>query len=235
MSLQRCFTPSSGVTASSKPWPPPRSTTKWRRRSEAMRLSHADRIWLGVSQYCMERRDHLRALADRRGDALYRCRSHVADGENTAPRRLQCMATTAGIFAGEDEPLGIEPDSRSAKPAGFWFSADEQKQMLDLATHFVTVRPAPPAHNFQHILTALEPADGGAGHHVDIGEAADALDQITRHRCREVRSAHQHPHPRALACQIDGALAGGIAGADQRNLLTGTEPRFQRRRPIVNA
>src|SRR6185295_10916742 len=43
----------------------------------------------GVGQKLVDRRDHLRALADRGGDPLGRARAHVADREHAVAARLE--------------------------------------------------------------------------------------------------------------------------------------------------
>ena len=48
-------------------------------------------------------------------------------------------------------------------------------------------------------------------------------------------AARQQPDLPDLARQIDGRLAGGIAGADQRHLLAAAQPRLDRRGPVVHA
>ena len=91
--------------------------------------------------------------------------------------------------------------------------------MLDRATYFLAGRADLPAHGFHHAVTALKGADGCVRHYFDIGQATDAIDQVTRHCCREVGSAYQHPDLGALARQINGGLTSGVARADQRDFL----------------
>ena len=78
---------------------------------------------------------------------------------------------------------------------------------------------------------AVQRHDLGLGQHLDVRLRRDALDQIARHAGLEAAAAHQQPHLLHLAGQIDSRLSGRIAGADQRHLLAGAEPRFDAARP----
>ena len=147
----------------------------------------------------MQRGYHLGALTDRCGDPLDRFRAHVADGEDAGACRFQCMASGAGLGSGENEALCVESDARSAEPAGIGLCTNKQKQMADRSPSFLASDTESPANRLQHTVIAFKAADRGARHHFDIGEAADAVDQITRHRLREIATAHQHPDFDALA------------------------------------
>src|SRR6516162_5983960 len=182
----------------------------------------------------MQRSDDLRTLADRRSDAFHRVGAHIADGEDATLRGLQIMAPAPGIAASENEALCVECDARTSKPVRVRVRTDEEEQMIDRTAYFL-VGADLPAHGFQRAVAALKPTDGCACHYLDIGKTADAFDQVAGHRCPQVGSAHQHPDLNALARQINGGLAGGVAGADQRNFLIAAQLRFHWRRPVVNA
>ncbi len=104
----------------------------------------------------MQRRDDLRAFADRGSDAFDRFGADVADGENAAAARLQRMAIAAGIFAGQYKAFGVERDARAGEPVGIRIGADEQEQMADRPPYFLAGRAVPPAHRLQHAVAAFK-------------------------------------------------------------------------------
>ena len=60
-------------------------------------------------------------------------------------------------------------------------------------------RAKSPAYRLQHAVTAFQAADGGARYHLNVGKGVDAVDQIARHRLREICTTHEHPDFDALA------------------------------------
>src|SRR2546425_8098451 len=101
--------------------------------------------------------------------------------------------------------------------------------------HFPAGWALAPANRFQHSSVSFKRADLGLRQDFDIGPGRNAVDQIARHTRLQARSAHQKPHLRDPARQIHRRLARGVAGADQRYLLPGAQPRLHWRGPIVDA
>ena len=99
------------------------------------------------------------------------------------------MTAGAGIFAGANETLRIESDPRSVQPIGVGVGADKKEQVPDWPAHFLAVCTRAPADGFQDAVTPFQTADDGAGDNLDIAEAANAIDQVTRHRLAEVAGA----------------------------------------------
>jgi hypothetical protein len=77
----------------------------------------------------------------------------------------------------------------------------------------------------------LEPVDLGIQNNLYIGEAPDAVDEVTRHARVETCTANQKANLGDLACKIDDSLARGVAGPDQGDLLVRAEFRFDWRYP----
>jgi hypothetical protein len=113
-------------------------------------------------------------------------RAHVAYGKYPAPRRLQWMATRAGILARQDEAPRVESNASSAEPVRIGLGTDKQKQMADRSPDFPASGAKSPANGLQHTAIAFKTTDGGARHHFHIAEGMDAIDQITRNRLREM-------------------------------------------------
>ena len=81
----------------------------------------------------------------------------------------------------------------------------------------------------------LERDDLRFRHQFDVRRRRDPVDQIARHALGEARAPHQHAHLRNVGGQKDGALPGGIAAADDNDLLAGAQARLDRRRPVPDA
>ena len=77
-----------------------------------------------------------------------------------------------------------------------------------------------PADRLQRAVVPFERGDLDPRHHLNVGQAADALDQIGRHGRRQGRRASSATL-RGLAGEEDRRLARAIAAADQRDLLPG--------------
>src|SRR5579862_1546839 len=119
----------------------------------------------------------------------------------------------ACIFSGGDEALAVESNARSAEPIGIRLGANEQEQVPDRPPYFFAARAKPAVHGLQNAVVSFEAADCGAGHHLDIGETVNAVDQIARHRLGKI-AAHDHPDFPYLARQIDHRLTGRVATSD---------------------
>src|ERR1700685_3873746 len=124
------------------------------------------------------------------------------------------MTAGGGIFAGENKTLRIERYSGSAQPIGVGFGADKQKQVPDWPAHFLAVCAYAPADCFEDAVTPFQTADDCTGDNFYIGEAAHAINQVTRHRLAEV-AAGQHRDFDTLARQENDSLTGRISCADQ--------------------
>src|SRR5262249_58801554 len=61
----------------------------------------------------------------------------------------------------------------------------------------------------------------------------DLLDQIVRHA--EGIAPHEQRHRGRISRQMHGCLAGGVAGADDEDVLTRERRRLRRRRSIEHA
>jgi hypothetical protein len=107
----------------------------------------------------MDGGDHLRALADRGGDALRRARAHVADREDPVAARLQRRPTVAEV--GADEALRVAFDVRLVQPGGVRLGADQEEQMPDLAPRLLGRRQRAPAHRLEDPVCAFELGDFG--------------------------------------------------------------------------
>ena len=104
-------------------------------------LRHRGYRWRAIArgQERMQRRHHLRALADRRRDALDRAGAHVADRKD-APRLVSSGRRPHASRAGQHEPLGIQRHAGSGQPIGVRIRADEQEQVANRPPHFLARR-----------------------------------------------------------------------------------------------
>ena len=80
--------------------------------------------------------------------------------------------------------------------------------------------------------SAPSSAETSTPHQVDIGQAADPLDQVMRHGRRQRLRATGHAG--GMAGEKDRRLARRIAAADQGDLLARAELRLERRCPIMD-
>lgn len=76
-------------------------------------------------QVHVNRRDHLRALADCRRDALDRPRTHVADREDSVPARFQSPATRRDVLARPHEAFRVERHARPVQARRVRVRSDE--------------------------------------------------------------------------------------------------------------
>jgi len=83
------------------------------------------------SETGMERRHHLRAVADRGGNALDRAGAYVSDCEYPPPAGFKRQPSRAGILAGADEAAGINLQPRLLQPIGVGLGTDERKELAD--------------------------------------------------------------------------------------------------------
>ena len=184
----------------------------------------------------MQRRHHLRALADRRGDPL----------DRTRRGRRRWRTRPAGWFPASwrsppaSAPVSTKPLASSATPdpasQSVFGSAPMKRNRWRIGRRI----SSPDAPCRQRTASSMPSAPSSAlicvrVTHLDIGQSGDAVDQIARHACRQVRAAHEQPDLGDLARQIDHRLARRIAGADQGDLLPGAKLRLQRRCPIMHA
>src|SRR5215831_3259727 len=115
------------------------------------------------------------------------------------------------------------------------FGANEEEQVANGAANVLTCCSHAPLNCLKHAIMPFESADLRLCHHLDVGEASDAVDQVARHAGRQVLAAHDQPHLRSLGRQVHGGLAGGISGTDECNLLARDQFALERRSPVVNA
>ena len=97
-------------------------------------------------QISVQGRDHLRAFADRGGDALDRPRTDVADGINSATARFQRAPVFPDFRSGQDEALGVERHARSGQPVSIGVGADKEEQVASGASNRFRGRGAMPVH-----------------------------------------------------------------------------------------
>ena len=192
-----------------------------------------------VAEKAVDRRHHLRALADRAADPLDRAGAHVADREHAGHGGFQRGDRPAAIRfalrAGQHEAAAIERDAAAVEPAGRGIGADEQEQVADVEAMFFGRAGCASARARGGVLSAVEPDDLGLGHQLDVRRRLDALDQIARHAGAEAAAADHHVHLARVAREKHRGLAGRIAAADQRDLLAGAQPRLDRRGPVPDA
>src|SRR6516162_9002429 len=107
--------------------------------------------------------------------------------------------------------------------------------MSDRSPDFLTSRAKSPAHRLEHAVTAFQAADGGARNYLNVGKGVSAVDQIARHRLREISSTHQHPDFDPLTRQVNSSLAGRVTRTHQYHFLISAQLRLYRRCPVVHA
>src|SRR5919106_508237 len=129
------------------------------------------------------------AFTDRRRDAFGRARAHVADREHAREAGLERQRGAAALTpavgageAGEDEALVVHRRA-VLEPDGIGVGPDEQEEMAQrvsvrgaggpLPEHRSREAVGPVAFQRDHLLADVQ---------VDIGEGADAVDEVTRHR-----------------------------------------------------
>ena len=110
----------------------------------------------------------------------------------TEPARTSPMANTPWrlVSSGRRSParsrtrpheaLGVQRHAGSGQPVGVRRRADEEEQVADRPPHLLARRAAP-ADRLQHAVAAFEAGDLGLRHHLDVGEALDAVDEVARH------------------------------------------------------
>src|SRR5205823_6312330 len=106
------------------------------------RLPSLKRRSRGIAEKAMQRRYHLRALADRAAEPLDRSRAHVADGEHAGHRSFQRRHKPSVILfgrrAGHHKTPAIEGDAATVEPAGGRIGADEQKEIAEAGAALFT-------------------------------------------------------------------------------------------------
>ncbi len=119
--------------------------------------------------------DDLRAFADRRGDALHRARTHIADGEDAVMAGFQRLCRAAehrcarNLFRQRDH-IAI------GEPIGVRRGADEQEKMARSRAWFPRRCCGFASATFSSMpVLALEREDLGFGHHFDIRLRRDAV------------------------------------------------------------
>ena len=127
------------------------------------------------------------------------------------------------------------PQPASQPVAG---SAPTNRNRLRISTASAPRRreAAAPAHARQRgVVVAFEADHFGVEHQFDVRRRLDALDQIARHAGAEPAAAHHHVDLAGMAGQEHRGLPGGIAAADQHDLLAGAQLRLDRRGPVPDA
>src|SRR6185312_340870 len=193
-----------------------------------------------IGEKAVQRRDDLRALADRAAHALDRARTDVADGEHAGHRGFQRRDLPSeielGLRAGDDEAAAVERDAAAIEPAGRGIGADEQKEIAAVEGALLGRQPALPAHALERgVRRTLEPDDFRIEYQFDVRCRLDALDQIARHAGAEAAAADHHEDLARVAGQEHGGLSRRIAATDQYDILAGAEPRLDRRGPVPDA
>src|SRR5438477_12028125 len=118
-----------------------RSTLKDRRcydsESEIATAPISLKRWLrGIAEKSVQRRYHLRALADGAADPLDRSRAYVSNREHARhrsfQRRHQPALISVRLRAGDHETGAIKRDAAAIEPAGGGIRASEQEEIADL-------------------------------------------------------------------------------------------------------
>ena len=84
----------------------------------------------------------------------------------------------AGIAAGEDKAFSIERYAGAVQPISIRGGTNKQEQVPDRTPYFLAGRIKPPADRFQHAVAPFNTADCCIRYDLDVGEAADAINQI---------------------------------------------------------
>ena len=108
--------------------------------------------------------------------------------------------------------------------------------MTNALIFFVAGEAILPDYGLQAALAcALQLRDFGLRVKGDVRERLDAIDQITRHRCGERRSANQNVHALCVRSEEHHRLARRVAAANDDDFARFAQLRLDRRRPVVDA
>ncbi len=123
----------------------------------------------------------------------------------------------------------------ACEPVGVRIGADEGEQLAHVAAGVVAAGPVARGDRAAAALPRLRARPTSEPVTIStLREAADAVDQIVRHRLFE-RAADDQRHLLRVLGEVDHRLPGRIAAADQRDLAARAERRFERRGPVVDA
>ncbi len=172
----------------------------------------------------MHQRHDRRALAARGRHPLHRPRAHVAgredagDGGGEVLRRQPVQPLVAGhVAAGEHEAV-LVARHRGRDPVAVRLGAEQQEQAvrrhrLPLAgADVLEAEPLEPA-----VAAAVD--DRAAGADGDPPVVLDLADQVRRHGLGQVRSPDQDGDRPGEPRQVHRRLAGGVAAADDEDVL----------------
>jgi hypothetical protein len=167
----------------------------------------------------VERRDNLCSLTDGGRDPLHRAGPHVTDGEHAAPSCFQRLTIGDPLSARQHKTLRIQSYTRPREPIGVGICPNEQEEVSERPSVLYSGWVQPPADCLQEPVLNLEPIDLGIQNYLYIGEARDAVDEVTRHARIETCTANQKANLGDLARKIHDSLARGVARPDQGDLL----------------
>jgi len=170
-------------------------------------------------QVGVQLRHHLRALADRRRDALDRSGAGVPDGEHARQARFQSLAGWARRGSGHHKALGVELRARRSEPVGIGLRPDEQEQMAQRPAGLFAGASVAPGHGPQAPPFAFQARHLGMADQLDVRQRCDPVHEIARHAGLEATRPDQHAHFAHPARQEDHRLARRIAAADERDFL----------------
>ena len=128
-------------------------------------------------------------------------------------------------------------DAAAVEPVGRRIGADEQEQIADHRLRSRSpAQAAAPAHALERPSSRRRaPTTSVLKHQFDVRRGLDALDQIARHAGAEPAAADHHVDLAGMAGEKHRGLPGGIAAADQHDLLVRAQPRLDRRGPVPDA
>ena len=180
------------------------------------------------------RGDNLGALA--RGGRTRLVEPDLTSPMAKTPARLVSSGwRSPGPAAGpvRTKPLGSTSTRDPMSHLAFASAPMKQKSWL-VGRRRLGAVPRSPAHRLQDAVVALQRSQLRMRDHFDVGQGADAVDQIAGHARFERGAANQHRQAPGVGRQEDGGLAGRIPASDHHHVGALTEPRLDRRGPIVH-
>src|SRR3954452_13929761 len=188
--------------------------------------SMSPRLDAGVLEVLVHEGDGHAALADRGGDALDRSVADVAAGEDAGHARLEQVGVALGrpaarrahVRAREHEALRVERDLLG-QPFRLGVGADEDEETTGVHAGDLVRLAVADVDRLQRALAVYGGhLDGEA--HLDVPAARELVDQVARHARAGRRAAAQHRDAARVHREEQRGLAGGVARADDVDVLT---------------
>jgi hypothetical protein len=173
--------------------------------------------------------DDCGALAHGGGDALDGGGADVADREDAGAVGFEGLRGRLALGAGgagDDEAGFVEFDA-ALQPVGVGIGADEQEDVAHVAVvRFAAIAVAVNGADESLLRVAFQFDQFGASVEFDVGQRGDAVDEVFRHGRFQAGAAHDQVQLLHLGREEDDGLPGGVAAADQRDLLAFAQARF---------